>query len=183
MGSDGSIRTPRLLLKALTESETDALHRLFTDPEVRRYLFDDQVIPRSQAGEIIQESREMFDSKGYGLWGAYPSSGGPLIGMGGFWHFHEPPQLELIYVIDPSRWGRGLATELAKALIRHGFKDLGFERIQASTDTPNTASSRVMEKAGMTFEERNTIAGQDTVFYSIQRPRGDEGRKPMGDAE
>jgi ribosomal-protein-alanine N-acetyltransferase len=169
MRSDRSIRTRRLLLKPLTEAETDALHRLFTDPDVRRYLLDDTVIPRSQAVEFIQKSLHLFESTGYGLWGAYPPSGGALMGMGGFWHFHEPPQLELIYALHPSRWGRGLATELARALIRYGFEELGFERIQASTDTPNKASARVMEKAGMTFEERKTEAGRETVFYSIQR--------------
>lgn len=174
MRLDRTIRTPRLLLNPLTEAETDALHQLCTDPDVRRYLFDDQVIPRTQAVEIIQTSLQLFDSKGYGLWSVRLLPGGSWIGMGGFWHFHEPPQLELIYAIHPSRWGGGLATELARALIRYGFEELGFDRIQASTDSPNKASCRVMEKAGMTFDGRKTLAGLDLDFYSIARSSSDQ---------
>ena len=55
---------------------------------------------------------------------------------------HQPPQLELLYGIAPEHWNKGLATEAANAIIRHGFDTLGFERIEASTDAPNAASVR-----------------------------------------
>ncbi len=169
MGKIFEIRTKRLLLKPLAEHDLDALQKLWTDSQVRRYLWDDEAISLRHTDEIIRKSRTLFASHGYGLWGAFPASGGPLTGFGGFWHFHQPPQLELIYGIQSGQWGRGLASELAGALIRYGFDELGFGRIQASTDPPNRASWRVMEKVGMSFQERKAIAGKDTVFYSISK--------------
>ena len=58
---------------------------------------------------------------------------------------------------------------LFPAMIDHGFKDLSFERIEASTDAENLASSKVMERAGMSFWKRETTNGLDTVYFSISR--------------
>ena len=85
------------------------------------------------------------------------------------WHFHDPPQLELLYGIAPEYWNRGFATEVSLAMMRYGFEVLGFERIDASTDAPNRASVRVMEKAGMKFEKCVGTRGLETVYYSIWR--------------
>jgi ribosomal-protein-alanine N-acetyltransferase len=84
-----------------------------------------------------------------------------LIGFCGFWHFHEPPELELLYGIAPDHWHKGLATEAANAMIRYGFDVLRFERIVASTDAANTASVRVMERAGLRFWKREMTNGLD----------------------
>jgi ribosomal-protein-alanine N-acetyltransferase len=54
-------------------------------------------------------------------------------------------------------------------MIRYGFQRCDFDRIIASADTPNTASHRVMEKAGMIFERHAAVEGHETVFYAISR--------------
>jgi ribosomal-protein-alanine N-acetyltransferase len=92
-----------------------------------------------------------------------------LIGFCGFWFFYDPPELQLLYGISPDRWGKGLATEIARAMIRYGFEEHSFDRIIASADAPNLASLRVMEKAGMTFEKRVCINGLDLVYYALAR--------------
>ena len=75
------------------------------------------------------------------------------------------------YGIAPGHWGRGLATEAAVAMIRYGFDVLGFARIQASTDAANTASVRVMERAGLRFWKREMTNGLDTIHCAIHRPQ------------
>ena len=126
------LRTARLDLRPLTTPDLDALHRLLTQPGVRRYLLDDEVISREQAQFFIDTSVASFDASGYGLWGAATKGHDALIGFCGFWRFHEPPQLELLYGLGDDHRGQGLATEMAVAMIRYGFDRLRFDRIEAS---------------------------------------------------
>jgi ribosomal-protein-alanine N-acetyltransferase len=149
--------------------DADALHVLWTDPAVRRYLFDDEIIPRSVVDEEIAVSERLMAAHGYGLWTARLREADALIGFCGYRFFHEPPQLQLLYGLAPAYWGRGLATEAARAMIRRGFDVNRFERVIASADAPNVASHRVMERAGMRFWKRETVNGLDTVYYDMTR--------------
>jgi ribosomal-protein-alanine N-acetyltransferase len=92
-----------------------------------------------------------------------------LIGFCGYRPFHDPPKLQLLYGFYPDQWSKGLATEAARAMIRFGLEALGLPSVIASADAPNTASLRVMEKAGMTFDRREMINGLDTISYSLVR--------------
>jgi ribosomal-protein-alanine N-acetyltransferase len=103
------------------------------------------------------------------LWAVSFKDSPAIVGFCGFWHFHEPPRLELLYGIAPDHWNNGLATEAAIAMICHGFEVLGFARIEASTDAANTASVRVMERAGLRFWKRETTNGLDTIYSWIER--------------
>ena len=163
------IETSRLRLRPATVADLDELHRLWIDPGVRRYLWDDEVIPIEQAAAVIETSQTLFEENGYGLWVVCPREVETIIGFCGYLFFHDPPELELVYGIRTAEWGKAFATEAARAMIRHGFEELSFNRIQASTDAPNQASVRVMEKAGMTFDKRTLTNGLDTIYYSITR--------------
>jgi ribosomal-protein-alanine N-acetyltransferase len=163
------LQTERLRLRPLTPDDAEALHRLWTDPGVRQYLWDGEVIAREKTEEIVRRSAELFETTGLGLWAVLPRDSEALAGFCGYWFFRDPPELELLYGIAEEQWGRGLATEAARAMLRYGFEVLGFERIAASTDAANTASVRVMEKLGMTFDRRAEIGGLDTIFYSATR--------------
>jgi len=77
------------------------------------------------------------------------------------------------YVFNRHYWGRGYATETARALIAFGFRQLGLHRIYATCDPANTASARVMEKGGMQceghFREKMCVKGtwRDVLVYAI----------------
>lgn len=163
------IETARLHLRPLTMDDADDIHRLWIDPQVRKYLWDDEVIPEERAVSIVSDSLISFADNGFGLWGVFPLGRHALIGFCGFWLFHDPPQLQLLYGITPEEWGKGLATEAARAMIGYGFAELGFERIEASTDAANVASIRVLEKAGMVYEKRIVEGEADTVYYAVRR--------------
>ena len=163
------IETARLQFVPLTGDDTDALHALWTDPGVRRFLWDDVVIPREQTIDILETNREYFASYGYGLWGARMRDRPDLIGFGGYWFFHDPPERQILYGLAPDHWGRGLATEIARAMIRYGFEVHDFDHIIGSTDSPNTASRKVMEHAGMRFLKRVSINQLDTIYYEVRR--------------
>lgn len=163
------IETARLRLRPCVESDVDALHRLWTDPDVRRYLWDDAVITREQAEEVVGASVESFDAHGFGQWVICLREGGELIGFCGLRRFGEPPEVEVLYGLAPPFWGRGLATEATRAMLADGFGRLGLGRIYAGTDPPNAASLRVMEKAGMAFDRHTQINGLEAIYYVLAR--------------
>jgi len=172
------IETARLRLRPFGSTDVDEIHRLWADPGVRKYLWDDEVISREQAAEAIEESLARFRSAGLGLWAASFRDEPEVIGFCGYWFFRDPPELELLYGVATDNWGKGLATEMARALIRYGFQELALDRIVASTDTPNTASVRVMEKSGMRFDRRASAGRLDTIFYTIARDEFIAGDEP-----
>ena len=164
-----TITTARLSLSPMTLDDLEAVHSLWTDPGVRRFLFDDQVIPIEQTESEISDSTGRFAVNGCGLWVARLRDDPTPIGFCGYRPFHDPPQLQLLYGFFPNSWCKGLATEAARAMIRFGFEKLGLDWIDASADTPNVASFRVMEKAGMSYDRRDEVNGLDTISYRLLR--------------
>lgn len=167
-----NIETLQLRLRPCTMDDVNASHLLWTDPQVRRFLWDDLVITRDQAASSVKSSIECFESYGFGYWVVLPKKEETLylIGFCGFRFFGEPPEkIEVLYGIAPPYWGRGLATEAAEAVMRFGFEECGFERIYAGADPPNAASFRVIEKLGMSFDRRTHIDGQEAIYYVISR--------------
>ncbi len=163
---DVALQTPRLLLRAVDSADTKALHDLFVNPEVRRYLWDDEIVPFEVTESIVKKSCKLFETRGFGMWGIRLTNSATLIGFTGFWYFRDPPVLELLFGLDPAHWNQGLTSEAAAAVVDYGFGPLGFARIEASTDAPNTASVRVLEKLGYSRDAIKTVDGLETVFFS-----------------
>ena len=144
------IRTERLVLKPVEPADLADLHAHWTEPQVRRFLWDGEVVSPDQVEEVIRMSGEMFGELGAGLWSVRESSSGAFLGCAGFWHFHEPPELELIISLSHARWGQGYAHESCSALIDYVFEELSWPCVQGSADHPNEASLRLMWRLGMT---------------------------------
>jgi [ribosomal protein S5]-alanine N-acetyltransferase len=164
-----TLETERLRLAPLGQDEMEDLHLLWTRPEVRRYLWDGEIIPEAQTAAILRQNAALFAERDFGLWGVRRKDSPILQGFGGFWHFRDPPELELILGFRSTAWGQGLATETGAALIRHAFQDLAFHEVRGSTDAPNERSARLMQRLGMELERREVVGGLDTVFYAIGR--------------
>src|SRR5262249_17240157 len=117
----------------------------------------------------IGRSIDYFETGQYGLWAITASGEDCIVGFCGFWHFREPPELELIYGLLPEYWGKGMATEAVGAVIRYGFDMLSFESISGRTRAVNASSCRLMERAGMKFADRAIAHGLDTIYYKLSR--------------
>jgi ribosomal-protein-alanine N-acetyltransferase len=165
-----TLATERFLLRPLTLDDVGALHQLWTTPEVREFLWDGETILLARTVAVVTESLRLCKEKGFGLWGGFRHGNALLVGFGGFWRFHNPPELELLYGVAREFWGQGFATEIAQAVISYGFSVLNLSDIRASTDAPNYASQRVLEKLGFIFVRRAMVDGLDTVFYRLPRP-------------
>jgi RimJ/RimL family protein N-acetyltransferase len=160
MSKEGSavdvfLETDRLVLRRFTMDDIDNLVDLDADPEVMRFVNGGV---RTSREEIVAEFLPAFLGyyqryPGYGFWAALDRSAGDFLGW-----FHFRPRAtaaaeepELGYRLRRPSWGKGYATEGSRALIRKGFTELGVQRVTAEAAAANTASRRVMEKAGLTL--------------------------------
>jgi [ribosomal protein S5]-alanine N-acetyltransferase len=162
------LETSRLWLRPFRPEDVPALHTLWTDADVRRFLWDDEIIPMEQTAAIVAESERLFSTERRGLWGAWMRTDNALCGFGGFWTFRDPPELELLYGLGRTYWGQGLATEIARAVVEYGVDQLQMREIRASTDPPNEASVRALERLGFALERRAVAGGRDTLFFSLR---------------
>lgn len=181
------LETPRARLVPLGVADVEAVHALWTEPDVRRFLWDGEIITRARALEVLEAMAAHFRDRRFGLWGvcvreaASPPAVPPrpavqgglerrLAGFAGCrpWATGEP---ELLYGLHPAWWGQGLATEACEAVLAHVFDTLGHRLVFAAADPPNVASTRVMERLGMIFDRRTEMHGLDTVVYRLSRER------------
>ena len=172
------VRTERLLLRPYAPGDVDALHAYHRLPDVVRYL---ETGPRSRAEvQAIVAGRSTaraLTAEGQALCLVAELAGpGQVVGdCVLFWRSQEHQRGEIGYVFNPAYHGRGLATEAAGALLRLGFEGLNLHRIVARCDARNTASARVMERAGMRREahlvQNEFVKGEwtDELIYALLR--------------
>ena len=167
--------TARTTLRPVAAEDVPALHALWTDSAVRKYLWDDTIITRERAAEVVAASAADFAARGFGLWAVRETATGDWMGFCGF-RSSDADEVELLYGLWPRHWGQRVATEVARALLSHAFLTLGVTEVVAATDVPNHASVRVLERIGMQFERRSQPNGLDTLFYRLPRDRFTESR-------
>ncbi|MFJ6013212.1 GNAT family N-acetyltransferase [Streptomyces sp. NPDC092952] len=177
------LETERMTLRRFTGADVDSLAALHGHPDVMRWIDDGRPVPRDvvEQHQLPGILREYVDlPRGQGCFAAEGKSSGAFLG----WFSLRPAAsvglnggTELGYRMLPSAWGLGYATEGARALVRHAFAEPAVDRIVATTMTVNTASRRVMEKAGLSlvrtfFEEwPEPIEGAEhgDVEYAVTR--------------
>jgi RimJ/RimL family protein N-acetyltransferase len=137
------LTTDRLVLRPVTLDDVGELVTLWSDPEVMRFLTGGKPRTRDQISEIV---RDHLGSR----WVAYDRSTGALVGS-----FALDPtgdgEYEVGWGLGRQWWGKGLATEGARALIDAAFTELAAHRIWAGTMAVNTRSRQVMERCGLRY--------------------------------
>ncbi len=148
------IETNRLILRRWQESDLNPFIDMNADPTVMRYFPNplDENGTRSLYNMIQKE----FSDYDYGLYATEEKSSGHFVGFIGFhWaklNIDFCPSIEIGWRLDKRFWGKGYATEGAKACLDYGFNHLLFDKIISFTATKNLASQSVMQKIGMKFD-------------------------------
>jgi [ribosomal protein S5]-alanine N-acetyltransferase len=146
---DHFLTTERLVLRPVTAPDHAALLALWTAPEVRRFLFDGAVLSPAEITGVIEDSVRDFAAAGYGLWLIRERDGTGLVGAAGLRPL-EDLGLEVFYGLAPGAWGRGFATEAARAVVEYALGPLGLTEVLAEVDEGNAASAAVLRRLGMT---------------------------------
>ncbi len=160
------LQTPRLIVREFKPDEQELLLELYRDKEVIRFVSkrteDDT---KRQFAEAIKQYEE---GTGLGRWGIFNPVDGDFIGVCILKPADsDPTRIELGYVLCRKYWGKGLATELSRALVDYGFTGKGLTEICACTDPKNTASQNVLLKAGFVRNGNVFWHGGDLPFFRI----------------
>lgn len=169
------LATDRLTLRRFTHADADLIE-LDSDPDVMRFLGGEPT-PRRVIEEEILPRFCRYDDRfpGYGFWAAEERATGRFLG----WFSlrprdrAKPNEVELGFRLRKRSWGKGYATEGARALIRRVFTELGAERVVATTYEENLASRRVLETVGLEVVRRfrptpEELAATGTFHVSSQ---------------
>ncbi|MFO0675786.1 MAG: GNAT family N-acetyltransferase [Polyangiaceae bacterium] len=174
------LETERVRLREFDADDEDHLFELDSDPEVMRFLTEGVPSTREhvQGGLGRIEALRVKHGGRFGFWAAIERSSGAFMG---WFHFRpsrstpdDTSRIELGYRLKATFWGRGLATEVSKALVEKGFRDLGVETIFAIAAKGNLRSRRVMEKCGLSYvrdfvEHDLPPSLRDAVEYATSR--------------
>ncbi|HEX5275193.1 MAG TPA: GNAT family N-acetyltransferase [Candidatus Rubrimentiphilum sp.] len=148
------LETERLLFRKHEPSDEAAFVQMQMDPEFRRNV-GGRVLPPDQA---VQRFRSRYLRKpdgSFGLWATILKEENTYIGYCGLAGDRAEPSLA--YYIARPYWGRGLATEAARAFVDFGFAKLKLPRIVASAEKGHSASDRILEKLGFALEREENV--------------------------
>ncbi len=175
-----TLKTERLILRPWTMDDVGAAFRMYGDPEVTRYLGNSSFEPslESQAMNLekVIEKYKVLGKEGFGFWAAEERETGEVVGAGLLKPLvlsegHSPkdyPEIEVGWHVAQTHWSRGIATEIGRELVRHGFETVGLPEILAVAFPENAKSTRVMDKLGMTFiGATNRYYDLEVVAYRI----------------
>jgi ribosomal-protein-alanine N-acetyltransferase len=140
-------------------SDDEGMFELDSNPEVHKYLGRNPSQTIEQSREIIGNIRRQYIDNGIGRWAAIEKETGNFIGWSGLKFIREYENNRILfydvgYRLMPKYWGKGYATESAKAAIRYGFEQLQLTEIIGSANVENTRSRRALEKCGLTYVEQ-----------------------------
>ena len=149
--------TERLLLRRVTVDDAPAIHAYMSDPEVTRWLPEGQLDAEQTLAFIAENEARML--------AVIRRDTGELAGNVMLHPWFGPQTYEIGWAFAQAHWGRGYATEAARALMVRAFETLDAHRVVATCQPQNPASWRVMEKLGLRREAH--------FLQCIRRPSGE----------
>jgi RimJ/RimL family protein N-acetyltransferase len=154
MTKSAGIETPRVILRHWRDSDREPFARMNADPRVMEFF--PSPLSASQSDALRAKIESHFRKHGFGLYAAELRTDGTFAGFIGLsvpsFHTHFTPCVEIGWRLAWHAWGQGLATEAARAILRHARNALRLPEVVSITVPANVRSRRVMEKLGMTHD-------------------------------
>jgi ribosomal-protein-alanine N-acetyltransferase len=164
------LETARLRLRPFTAADQEAIHAVYSDPQVMRYVGHGAHRSMAETERALRVYADILASHGYSFLAVVERDGGGLVGDAGLNPLAgRGPDIELGYTVARAAWGRGYATEVGRALVEHAFATLGVPRVVAQVEPANSASRHVLEKLGMTAREQRVAYGRPHLLYAVDR--------------
>lgn len=164
------LETPRLTLRRLRADDLEMIAALNADAAVMRYIGTGAVRSREETRTGLQRSlRAPTIYPGLGMWLATEKPMDAFAGLFMLAYIPNTVEVEVGYRLARHAWGRGLATEGARALLAHGFDTLGLNRIVGVTHPENFPSQRVLQKIGLSDAGLATYYGRQLRYFVATR--------------
>ncbi len=160
------IETERLILRTWMPSDAAAVLEIFSDPEATRLLPLSRQPTVESVRAWIDRQMEEQESEGFSLWPVIRKQDSRLIGWCGL---HRVPDgyTEIVWVLQRAAWGRGYASEAARAVARYARDTLRLRNVYALIDPANHASVAVAYGLGMRFDRVVRAYKRDLLRYVL----------------
>jgi len=163
------IETKRLLLRPfLPGADTEAMLAVYGNPEVMRFIPGGALAGIEAVSSMLETHARTHQDRGFSNWAVVERKTGRVIGDAGFGIFEPTGDIELGYTLARDCWGRGYATEAARACLAAGLAHLIVPRVVAVVDEANVASLRVAERIRMTRIETIEAHGRPHILFAAQ---------------
>lgn len=166
------METERLVLQRYAEIDKTDFINLFTDAAVMKYV-DKGVLTIEQAEAFWSKLFEKLYPQKFNIWAVFTKEYSRYIGHAGIYPRQTRKEdWEFVYFLRTTAWGKGYATEIARRIIEFGFEELELPEVFATVDDEHLASIRVLEKAGMVFQNYEfDEQGRFSVYSARNRTR------------
>lgn len=165
------LETERLFLRRMTLSDLDVMAQLNSDAEVMRYIGNGAVWTRAQSEARIRRMLKVYEIfPGLGLWIGEEKANRRFVGAFALNYIPKTVEVEVGYRLAKSAWGRGFATEGARALVRYGITELGLDRVVGLTHPANNASKQVLMKAGLQARGTGRYYDKQLCYFVAEKP-------------
>lgn len=162
------LQTKRLRLVPCGLNHLTPIHLLWTNKQIKRFLFDDQTISVADARQFIESSERNFAASGWGIWLIYLANNRQEpIGFVGLLDSENVFAPRLLYGLHPDYWEQGFATEAARAVLDHAFDRLGLPKVVSDVDESNIASVRILGKLGMRQTKKAAVNSLPILYFEI----------------
>lgn len=163
-----TLETERLCLRPLVAGDAEAYAAMRFHPEVAKWLPSAGGDPVEAARGAIGRFAAAWQQRRHAPWGVFVQ--GRLVGHAGLNFVPEFGETEILWALHPDVWGRGYATEAARAALAYGFDTLALKLIFAITLPDNLASQAVMKRLGLGYRRRVEYKGfKDVVWFDVGR--------------
>jgi len=156
------LATDRLILRWLTLDDAPFILVLLNDPSWLRFIGDKGVRTLDDARDYLRQGPiAMYERAGFGLYLTELKAGGIPIGLCGLIKRESLEDVDIGFAFLPQFQGQGYAHESAAAVLTHGQRNFGMQRIVAITSPDNGRSAGLLEKLGMKLEKTVKLDGRD----------------------
>jgi ribosomal-protein-alanine N-acetyltransferase len=168
------IETKRLLIREVCEEDENGMFELDSDPEVHKYLGNKPITTMEEARAIIQFLRRQYHENGIGRWAVIEKGSNNFIGWTGLKLITEEINnhcnyYDMGYRFIQKYWGRGYATETARATLNYGFNTLKVNEIFAIANIKNEASNNILKKVGLQLIQTFDYKSEEHNWYKITK--------------
>ena len=160
------IETERLVLRPLVLADLEEYLALHEDPEVTRFI---DGLERPEAEKRLRENELEWEERGYGKLAVLDRPSGRFLGRSGLKYWPQFEETEVGWTMHRDAWGRGLATEAARASVDWAFEAFDLPYLTAMVHPENTASVRVAERLGMSQLRDDVLLGDRVRVFALYR--------------
>lgn len=159
-------QSDRLAFRQFNAEDAYEIYLLNIDPEVLKYT-GDAPFESVDAAKTFLENYKQYELHGMGRWAVIRKEDEAFLGWCGLKYRPDQETVDLGYRFKKEYWGKGYATEAARASLKYGFEVLQLQRIIARAMKDNGASIRVIEKVGMTYVSETVCGLHDAFEFEI----------------